>query len=52
MTKQRKSTKIALDPVRVQRLRRDAMRPMAANLAEGIALSHALLRFVGAARHR
>jgi hypothetical protein len=38
------------DPVRVRRLREDARRPMSTNLAEGIALSHALLRFVGVAR--
>lgn len=37
------------DPVRVARLRRDAERPMSVNLAEGIALSHKLLRFAGAA---
>jgi hypothetical protein len=38
------------DPVRIRRLREDARRPMSTNLAEGIALSHALLRFVGVAR--
>jgi hypothetical protein len=38
------------DPVRVRRIREDARRPMSANLAEGIALSHALLRFAGVAR--
>ena len=38
-----------LDPVRVERLRRDAARPMSVSLAEGIALSHKLLRFAGAA---
>jgi len=37
--------------VRVQRLREDAQRPMSVNLAEGIALSHKLMRFTGAARH-
>lgn len=52
VTDQQQPTKIALDRVRVQRLHRDAMRPMATNLAEGIALSHALLRFVGVAHHR
>jgi hypothetical protein len=36
--------------VRVQRLREDAQRPISVNLAEGIALSHKLLRFQGAAR--
>jgi hypothetical protein len=39
----------AADPVRLERLRRDAERPMSENFAEGIALSHALLRFVGVA---
>ena len=38
------------DPVRARRLREDAKRPMRINLAEGIALSHKLLRFVGVAR--
>jgi hypothetical protein len=38
------------DAVRLQRLRRDAERPMSVNLAEGIALSHQLMRFTGAAR--
>ncbi len=38
------------DVVRVQRLREDARRPMSVNLAEGIALSHKLMRFTGAAR--
>ncbi len=35
--------------LRVQRLRADAARPISVNLAEGIALSHKLLRFTGAA---
>ncbi|MGN6275370.1 MAG: hypothetical protein ACTHNP_05480 [Solirubrobacterales bacterium] len=35
--------------VRVQRIREDAQRPLSVNLAEGIALSHKLLRFTGAA---
>jgi hypothetical protein len=38
------------DAVRVQRLREDAQRSMSVNLAEGIALSHKLMRFTGAAR--
>jgi hypothetical protein len=42
----------ALDPIRVRRLRHDAKRPIAKNLAEGIALSHALLRFAGVAGSR
>lgn len=36
--------------VRLNRLREDAQRPMSVNLAEGIALSHKLMRFVGSAR--
>jgi hypothetical protein len=38
------------EAVRVQRLREDARRPLGVNLAEGIALSHKLMRFTGAAR--
>ena len=38
------------EAVRVRRLREDARRPMNVNLAEGIALSHMLMRFAGAAR--
>jgi hypothetical protein len=40
------------EPTRVERIRRDAARPMSVNLAEGIALSHKLIGFVGAARER
>lgn len=36
--------------VRLRRLREDAQRPKSVNLAEGIALSHKLMRFVGSAR--
>lgn len=38
------------EAVRVQRLREDARRPISVNLAEGIALSHKLMRFAGTAR--
>lgn len=38
------------EAVRLSRLREDAQRPMSVNLAEGIALSHKLMRFVGSAR--
>jgi hypothetical protein len=38
------------EAVRLNRLREDAQRPMSVNLAEGIALSHKLMRFVGSAR--
>lgn len=33
------------DAARVQRLQADARRPISVNLAEGIALSHKLIRF-------
>ena len=35
---------------RVRRLREDAKRPLSVNLTEGIALSHKLMGFAGAAR--
>jgi hypothetical protein len=38
------------EAARLRRLREDAQRPMSVNLAEGIALSHQLMRFTGAAR--
>jgi hypothetical protein len=38
------------EAVRVQQLREDARRSLSTNLAEGIALSHKLMRFTGAAR--
>lgn len=41
---------ISAEATRVQRLREDAQRPLSVNLAEGIALSHKLMRFTGAAR--
>ena len=40
------------EALRVRRLREDAQRPLSENLAEGIALSHKLLRFAGAALKR
>ena len=40
------------EAVRVQRLREDAKRPMSVNLAETIALSHALLKMAAAAQRR
>lgn len=40
------------EAVRVRRLREDARRSLSTNLAEGIALSHKLLRFTGAALKR
>lgn len=38
-----------VEALRVQRLREDAQRSLSENLSEGIALSHKLLRFTGAA---
>jgi hypothetical protein len=38
------------EAIRIRRLREDARRPISVNLAEGIALSHKLMRFTGAAR--
>ena len=40
------------ETIRVQRLREDAERPLSENLAEGIALSHKLMRFTGVAIKR
>lgn len=40
------------EAVRVNRLREDAQRPISVNLAETIALSHALLKMADAARRR
>jgi hypothetical protein len=40
----------AAEAVRIRRLREDAQRPISVNLIEGIALSHKLMRFTGAAR--
>ncbi|MFT3866095.1 MAG: hypothetical protein QM729_17650 [Solirubrobacterales bacterium] len=37
------------EAMRIKRLRADARRPISVNLAEGIALSHKLMRFTGAA---
>jgi hypothetical protein len=41
-----------MEAVRVKRLREDAQRPISVNLAETIALSHALIKMAGAARRR
>jgi hypothetical protein len=45
-----KDAEAEAEAVRLSRLREDARRPMSVNLAEGIALSHTLMRFVGSAR--
>jgi hypothetical protein len=44
------SATAAAEAERVRRLREDARRPLGVNLAEGITLSHKLMRFTGAAR--
>jgi hypothetical protein len=44
------STAAKAEEIRVQRLREDAQRSPSTNLAEGIALSHKLMQFTGAAR--
>jgi hypothetical protein len=50
-SEQRKRTNAKnAEQVRLQRLREDAARPMSKNLTEGIALSHQLMQFTGAAR--
>jgi hypothetical protein len=40
----------AAESVRMRRLREDGRRPLSVNLVEGIALSHKLMQFTGAAR--
>jgi hypothetical protein len=50
--KEKSRSASAAEAVRVRRLREDARRPLSVNLAEGIALSHMLMRFAGAARGR
>ena len=40
------------EAVRIRRLREDARRPISVNLAETIALSHALLKMADAAQRR
>ena len=41
-----------MEAVRVMRLREDARRPLSVNLAETIALSHALIKMADAAQRR
>lgn len=48
--KQASAAAARAEAVRVQRLREDAQRPMGVNLAEGIALSHKLIRVSETAR--
>ncbi|HYC82097.1 MAG TPA: hypothetical protein VEB65_09940 [Solirubrobacterales bacterium] len=52
MSKREKPTSpaaVSAQAVRSRRLRDDAQRSLSVNLSEGIALSHKLLRFTGAA---
>jgi hypothetical protein len=49
-SKPSKDASAAAEAVRLNRLREDAQRPLSVNLAEGIALSHKLMRFTGSAR--
>ena len=46
------SNATAMEAVRVTRLREDARRPTSVNLAETIALSHALIKMAAAAPRR
>jgi hypothetical protein len=48
-SKQSKDAAAEAEAVRLNRLRKDAQRPMSVNLAEGISLSHKLMQFVGSA---
>jgi hypothetical protein len=47
-----KNPAAAAEAVRIQRLREDAQRPMSVNLAETIALSHALLKMAASAQRQ
>lgn len=51
-TRAQREAAAAAEAERVRRLRKDAKRPLSVNLAEGIALSHALMRMAGTARQR
>jgi hypothetical protein len=50
--RQQDASRAAAEAVRVRRLREDARRPISVNLAETIALSHALIKMADAARRR
>ncbi len=51
-SKSSKDAAAEAEAVRLDRLRKDAQRPMSVNLAETIALSHALLKMADAAQRR
>ena len=52
VSKRSKEAAAEAEAVRINRLREDAQRPISVNLAETIALSHALLKMADAARRR
>ncbi|HEX5762300.1 MAG TPA: hypothetical protein VFY04_04180 [Solirubrobacterales bacterium] len=52
MSKRSNEAAAKAEAVRVNRLREDARRPISVNLAETIALSHALLKMADATRRR
>jgi hypothetical protein len=52
VSKPSKDAAAEAEAVRINRLREDARRPISVNLAETIALSHALLKMVDAAQRR
>lgn len=52
VSKPSKDAAAEAEAVRVNRLREDGRRPMSVNLAETIALSHALLKMADAAQRR
>jgi len=52
VSKSSKDAAAEAETIRVNRLREDARRPMSVNLAETIALSHALLKMADAAQRR
>jgi hypothetical protein len=51
-SKAAKNAAAEAEAVRLHRLREDAQRPISVNLAETIALSHALLKMADAARRQ
>ena len=52
VSKPSKDAAAEAEAVRISRLREDARRPISVNLAETIALSHALLKMADAAQRR
>jgi hypothetical protein len=52
LSKRSKDAAAEAETVRIRRLREDARRPISVNLAETIALSHALLKMADVSRRR